>query len=110
MNDYIKSILDNLSINNYYLQRPTKIENCIVYTFNSYPRHYADGIETYAKYSFYFNLVVDSNIEKHLEEVKTLLKQYKFKKVVINSPYKLENGFFEITMNYTKNINESEDL
>lgn len=108
MNKYIEEILNTLEMENYYLKRPTKLRNCIVYNYNEFTRHKADGKETHSKFDCYFNLIIDNNISKNIKRVKTLLLEKGFKKIVINNPYEITDGFYEVTMNFTK-IMESEE-
>lgn len=113
----IKQVLEEFkvltNINYYYLKRDSNVNKCVVYTYNEYPKDYADGVEYTTEYDIYLNLILDTNLDKNMKILKNLLKKYGFKKVVINSPYGVElNGIqlFEITMNYKKIIDESEEL
>lgn len=112
---HIKQALEefksNTNIPYYYLERSKNSTNCLVYSFIEYPNVSSDGYEEQTEYDIYFNLILNTDLDKNTKILKEILKKYGFKKVVINNPYKTEeNGslFYQITMNYKKII-ESEE-
>lgn len=103
-------VLNNIPF--FYLEREKNSTNCIVYQYSEYGDKYADGVEVSSKYDVYLNLIITDKLAATTKSVANILAQNKFKKIVINTPYKVEiNGIsvYQITMNYKINI-ESEEL
>lgn len=114
--DKIENALKEIEVLNnipfFYLEREKSSTKCIVYQYSEYSDKYADGVEVSNKYDVYLNLIIADKLATTTETVAKILANNKFKKIVINTPYKIEiNGVnvYQITMNYKINI-ESEEL
>lgn len=100
------------NITYYYLKRGDS-SNCVVYTYTEYPKSSADGIEVTTEYDIYLNLILKDNLDRNTDILKNILKDNKFKKIIINNPQAVEdNGsnLYEITMNYRKNISNERQV
>lgn len=107
MGDLLEKVLSKTGIPCFYLKRPTDNYNCIVYTYKEYLGAISDNDEENIKYDIYLNLIVQDNIKVNVNKIKEVLKEEKFKKVIINAPEPFEiNGVdhYQITMNYTKRM------
>lgn len=103
MKDLIENTLKSVGIEVNFLERVGNEYPQLVYTFNEYPNSSGDNREETALYDIYLNLYIESDIDGTVNKIKSELEKAHFKKVVINSPIKLEGiNYYQVTMNYKK--------
>lgn len=105
INELIDKTLDNLGIKYYYLERPSNVFPCVVYSYNEYTNATGDNEEESIKYDVYFNIITKKDLNLYTRLLKDVLKENGFIKSVINSPVKFEGtDYYQITFNYIKTI------
>lgn len=107
MNTLLEQVLLETGIDFYFLERPSNVFPCIVYTYNEYLNTMGDYKEESTRYDVYLNLFVKENIFETIEKIKGVMENHYFRKTIINAPVKFDNtNYYQVTFSYAKTISK----
>ncbi|MDY3960170.1 hypothetical protein [Romboutsia timonensis] len=103
MRKELKRVLNLTNIPNTSVKRPEDSFPYIVYTIKDFAGAFADNKEESSKYDIYLNLYIKQDINDTVDEIKKIMNDNGFTKVVINDPVMFDGlDYYQVTFNYTK--------
>lgn len=107
MNEKIKIVLDSIGFKNFYLERSSENDECVVYNYFSNGKSFADNKEKIREYTILLNVYSNSNIDERNETVRKAMLENGFKGGQVQVPFKLQNGFYNTAIKFKGIITEA---
>lgn len=107
MNEKIKNVLDGIGFKNFYLERSSDNDECVVYNYISNSVNFADNRGNIREYTIILNVYSNSRIDYRNETVRKAMLQNGFKGGQVQKPFKLQNGFYNTAIKFKGIITEA---
>lgn len=107
MNEKIKNVLDSIGFRNFYLERGSDNDECVVYNYISNLVNFADNRGNIREYTIILNVYSNSRIDYRNEIVRKAMLKAGFKGGQVQVPFKLKNGFYNTAIKFKGIITEA---